>query len=103
MQRTLAASEAKKEAQKQAATGLDAMLEAMRGAKKVSLSHLPVRRCAVQAHVSFAAMWCDIGYMRRCFTDKLMLWQVNVLDKSRADWGEVKKDSQASTPRWAIS
>jgi hypothetical protein len=40
MQRTLAASEAKKEAQKQAATGLDAMLEAMRGAKKVSVSHV---------------------------------------------------------------
>ncbi len=35
MQRTMAASEAKKAAQKQAATGLDAMLEAMNGAKKV--------------------------------------------------------------------
>ena len=37
MQRTIAASEAKKAAQKQAATGLDAMLEAMNGAKKVRL------------------------------------------------------------------
>ena len=45
MQRTMAASEAKKAAQKQAATGLDAMLEAMNGAKKVCLSTRCPMRC----------------------------------------------------------
>ena len=42
MERTMAASEAKKAAQKQAATGLDAMLDAMRGAKKARASPKPL-------------------------------------------------------------